>query len=172
VNLFAETSFLCALCRKQSNSDAAIALVAQLNGTPLFISELVEVEFRASIELQVFLYNRDKTKGYNARAAREAMAAFDANIAAEGIKILPCEWRITFARAKTIVARYARPLGVKTLDIIHVATALHLNFDHFASFDTRQRVLAQHCGLNLLPATVPSPTSAPNNRPTEKTNHV
>jgi predicted nucleic acid-binding protein len=45
--------------------------------------------------------------------------------------------------------RVAR-LGVRTLDTLHVALALHLKSDHFWSFDRRQSKLAEAEGLKAL----------------------
>lgn len=39
--------------------------------------------------------------------------------------------------------------GHRTLDIFHVATAIHLQATHFLTFDARQRDLARHAGLEL-----------------------
>jgi len=43
-------------------------------------------------------------------------------------------------------------LGCRTMDILHVACAVQLDPDYFISFDARQRALAAHAGLPLLPA--------------------
>lgn len=48
--------------------------------------------------------------------------------------------------------RYATTLGLRTLDILHVAAALELEADTLASFDIRQRKLAVSVGLKLLPS--------------------
>jgi len=39
--------------------------------------------------------------------------------------------------------------GHRTLDIFHVATAVHLQATHFLTFDERQRKLARHAGLGV-----------------------
>ncbi len=40
--------------------------------------------------------------------------------------------------------------GHRTLDIFHVATAVHLGARRFLTFDARQQALARHAGLDLL----------------------
>jgi predicted nucleic acid-binding protein len=157
MRFFADTSFLCSLYRKQEQSAAADVLVAELNGAPFFISEAVETEFKASLELQVFLRNESRKKkdtekkGCGDREANSALASFDANVSDGAIEILSCEWSAVFAYTKRFAAQHARTLGIQTMDILHVASACHLRFDKFASFDLRQRRLAQSCGLTVLP---------------------
>jgi predicted nucleic acid-binding protein len=77
MKVFADTSFLCALFRKQRGSDAAKALVTQPGNLPIFISDAVEFEFRASTRFQAYLHASDKTKGYDEREASTMLAAFD-----------------------------------------------------------------------------------------------
>ena len=43
-----------------------------------------------------------------------------------------------------------RPASVRSLDAIHVATALAAGLNGFASFDARQRVAAEEMGLKLI----------------------
>lgn len=42
-----------------------------------------------------------------------------------------------------------RPSSVRTLDAIHIATALVAGLSGFASFDTRQQIAAEEMGLEL-----------------------
>ncbi len=45
-----------------------------------------------------------------------------------------------------------RPASVRSLDAIHVATALVAGINRFASFDARQRIAAEEMGLKLVGA--------------------
>ena len=40
--------------------------------------------------------------------------------------------------------------GHRTLDILHVATAVHLGAKKFLTFDGRQKVLAEYAGLEVV----------------------
>jgi predicted nucleic acid-binding protein len=46
--------------------------------------------------------------------------------------------------------RYGPKLGVRTLDSLHVATALELKAERFWTFDDRQQKLAKIVGLQIL----------------------
>lgn len=47
-----------------------------------------------------------------------------------------------------------RPASVRSLDAIHVATALVAGINRFASFDERQRIAAEEMGMKLVGASV------------------
>jgi predicted nucleic acid-binding protein len=49
-------------------------------------------------------------------------------------------------------AEYSGDLGSRSLDLLHVAAALEAGCRTFASFDVRQRRVAESCGLALIPA--------------------
>ena len=70
----------------------------------------------------------------------------------EGL-LIECEldFKRVIAGALELSERYTATLGLRTLDILHVATALELRADTLASFDIRQRKLAASEGLELLP---------------------
>ena len=52
-----------------------------------------------------------------------------------------------FERAKQIARRQTPRLGTRTLDVLHLASALALQADTFHTFDTRQAKLAAAEGL-------------------------
>lgn len=49
------------------------------------------------------------------------------------------------------LSRQTPQLGCRTMDILHVACALQLAPARFLSYDDRQRALATHAGLSVLP---------------------
>jgi predicted nucleic acid-binding protein len=46
-------------------------------------------------------------------------------------------------------ALYSEALGIRSLDILHVASAIVLGFPEFITFDHRQRALAKAAGLQV-----------------------
>ena len=61
-----------------------------------------------------------------------------------------------FAKARDLSKRYTPTLSSRSLDILHVAAAFLLGATDFASFDARQRTLANATGLNVLPRILPN----------------
>ena len=89
-------------------------------------------------------------RAISADALTDSLASFDEDVA-EG-RYLPADvlWRATLRRAAEISRRYTPTLGGRSLDVLHVATALELGLRHFVTFDQRQRQLAQATGLKLV----------------------
>ncbi len=52
-----------------------------------------------------------------------------------------------FDLCSQLAQRYAARLGVRTLDTLHVASAMELKAEHFWTFDERQAKLAVAAGL-------------------------
>jgi hypothetical protein len=147
--------------RKQRYSENATAVVAGLDGAPLFISESVEFEFKASLRLQVFRFEKGDKDGCDDREAKEAKECFDADIGAGTVKILPCDWSKALVYATIIAEQDVREIGARSMDILHVASACQLQCNHFATFDSKLRLLSQRWGLTLLPAELPPQPSLP-----------
>jgi predicted nucleic acid-binding protein len=86
-------------------------------------------------------------RAISAEAMRDALASFDEDFA-EG-RFVPADvlWRATLRRAGDISRRHTPALGCRSLDVIHVATALELGLHEFVTFDDRQRRLARATGL-------------------------
>jgi len=59
-------------------------------------------------------------------------------------------WRATLKRATEISRKFTRQLGCRSLDVIHVASALELGLRVFVTFDARQRHLARALKLKVL----------------------
>lgn len=59
-------------------------------------------------------------------------------------------WRAVLNLAAKLSRDYSRHLGTRSLDVLHVASALELGFSKFISFDIRQQNLVKAVGLKLL----------------------
>ena len=59
-------------------------------------------------------------------------------------------WRAALNRAAELSRRHTPQLGVRSLDVLHVACALELKLRHFLTFDDRQAKLAAATGLKLI----------------------
>ena len=157
MNAYPDTSFLCALYVQQSTSVAAIAYYQRMRA-PLYVSVLLLGEFRQSVRFQIFRHSRDSTQGYARKTGLDALTKLQANLDAGALVVAPTEWSDVLARAEQISSQYTSNGGHRYLDILHVATALHLGAIEFLTFDTNQRKLAAAAGLTARPGT---PASAP-----------
>ena len=147
---FVDTSILCAIYRKQENSALADAVLANFKA-PMGISSLVAFEFRQAARLQAFRYSSDKKQGFSKSVSEKMLAQFDVNLTAGAILILPVDWADVHSLAERLSARHTTTTGQRSLDILHVATAIHAGSQEFLTFDLNQAALARAEGLNVLP---------------------
>ena len=140
MNAYIDTSFLVSLYITDRHSPAAQKLLAsepQLGLTPLHRAEWVH-----AVEQHVF------RKHLSLREARKVYADFEEDAAAglwPGVD-LPAG---AFELCAELARRYGARLGVRTLDSLHVATAIELRVERFWTFDERQRRLAAAEGLKI-----------------------
>jgi len=59
-------------------------------------------------------------------------------------------WRAALKRAADLSREYTATLGCRSLDILHVASAIELERKSFVTFDLRQQQLAKAAGLKLI----------------------
>lgn len=145
-----DTSFLCAIYRRQSNSPAAAAHAATMK-EPLHVTALLVYEFRQSLRLQVWRHSHNPREGMPLADAQAALSQFAADLAS-GVAVLePCTFQDVLRRAEDLSHRHTLAGGHRSFDVLHVATALHLGAREFLTFDTNQRKLAAAEGLAVKP---------------------
>ncbi len=138
---YPDTSFLASLYLRDSNTPSALVVAKSLR--PVFmLSPLHELELNNAIELAVF------RKAITTTHAVAARRDFDEDVAHWTLNPLPID---VFARAVALSRRYTARHGTRSLDILHVATALALGAEAFLTFDGRQRWLAKAEGLRIIP---------------------
>lgn len=145
---YPDTSFLCASYRTQDNSPKADAYRAAMT-EPLHFTNLLEFEFVQAIRLQVWLHQADRSKGYSRREADRMIADWEADVAAGVNVMVPADMDAVLRLAKVYSLQRTAEKGHRTLDLLHVATAVHLGAKRFLTFDARQRALAEYAGLKV-----------------------
>lgn len=150
MKVFADTSFFYALYRPQQNSLMADAFLEKIR-EPLHVSSLVLFEFRQSARFQVFRFSKDRKQGFSKREANRMLSALDENIARGAIAVVPVDWMEVHSIAEQLSSRYTATGGHRALDILQLATAVHLKAPQFLTFDKNQSALAKATGLEVRP---------------------
>ena len=147
---FPDTSFLCALYRQQTNSPAAAAHFKRMPEA-LHCTTLLLYEFRQSLRFQVWLNSQNPSLGFGPRECSQALADLETDLTSGAVLLVPADWADVHRRAEKLSAAHTQTNGFRTMDTLHVATALHLGAAEFLTFDLRQRKLAFSEGLKAKP---------------------
>ncbi len=140
---YADTSFLASLYGMDVNSTQAARQVGTLR--PSFVvTPFGELEFITAFEAVAF------RKALSAAEMEASMRAFQDDLAAGVLGRRPVP-QDAFARAISLSKLYARALGTRTLDLLHVAIALELDAEVFFTFDKDHAKLAKRAGLAVQP---------------------
>ncbi len=147
---FPDTSFLCALYRRQDNSPQAAAHFKTMPEA-LHVSGLLLYEFRQSVRFHVWLHSQDKSKGYPQADCNRALADLQTDLETGALVVVSADWLEVHRLAEAISKRHTVTGGHRSFDVLHVATALHLDAREFLTFDTNQRKLATAEKLKVKP---------------------
>ncbi|MGO8999091.1 MAG: type II toxin-antitoxin system VapC family toxin [Polyangiaceae bacterium] len=128
----------------EPNSADAIRLVTALP-PPIPFTDWQAIEVRNAMRLKRF---RGEITPAQLRAALRALAEDER---AGRWQRPALDLGETLRRAEVFSRKLAPAIGCRTLDILHVATAVVLGVREFASFDGRQRQLAKKAGLRVVP---------------------
>jgi predicted nucleic acid-binding protein len=85
-----------------------------------------------------------------AEAMNDSLASFDEDYAQGLYFQADLLWRAALNRATELSRKHTPALGCRSLDVLHVASALELSLPNFLTFDLRQRQLASAAGLNVV----------------------
>ena len=147
---YPDTSFLCALYRKQEDQSARAAAYFKKMTEPLHATAALLFEFRQSIRLHHYFGVSGAVKGIGGMDARKSLQTLDSDLETGVIVIVPVDWPDVWSIAERLSSRHTISEGYRAMDILHVATALHLGAWKFLTFDTKQAKLAKAEGLTLL----------------------
>jgi len=145
---FPDTSFLCSLYRQQIHSPAAIAYMHGAKES-LPVSTLLLLEFRQSIRFQKRLNALDRSKGFPQSEGDRMFRHLQTDLASGLLEVTAVDWADVHLIAEGISAKHTEKSGHRLVDILHVATALHLSSPVFLTFDANQRTLAEAQGMSV-----------------------
>ena len=139
MSAYADTSFLVSLYTLDANSAPASAYMQHAR-LPLRITPLGELELLNALQLRLF---------------RRELSVAEVNAAADlfrvdlqaGVFVLKSLSIGMFERGKRISRARTASLGTRTLDVLHVASALVLRANTLCTFDHHQKALAKAEGL-------------------------
>lgn len=142
MSAYADASFLVSLYVLDANSVQAAARMkrAQL---PLLITPFVELELTNAISLRLF------RKELPASTIKAAIALLDGDLQGGVLLSRPIP-ASAFERAKRMAIKQTPRLGTRSLDVLHVASALALKTDTLYTFDARQAKRAAAEGLHII----------------------
>ena len=143
---YPDTSFLCALYRPQTNSPQAAAHFAALPG-PLEVTTLLLYEFRQAVRFQIRLHRHDPAKGYPRAEGTKMLADLKADLVSGDVITIPAPWPQVHLAAERLSELHTDAGGHRSMDILHVATAIELGAKAFLTFDANQKKLAEAEGL-------------------------
>lgn len=139
MSTYADTSFLVSLYVFDDNSARAAEMFAKIS-IPIILTPLVETEIVNALNLRVFRKDLDEKQ----KQASLDLFGKDARAGVFELKSLSNE---IFRQAAQISSRHTAKFGTRTLDLLHVASAVSLQAERFCTFDKKQAELARAEGL-------------------------
>ncbi len=143
MSIYADTSFLVSLYVLDANSEKAVGHIQQAK-LPILQTPFGQLELANAISLRLF---RRELSAAQVKATRSLIQK-DVLDGVLQIKPMPVN---NYEKAMQIARRRTPHLGTRTLDIMHVASALELKAEMFYTFDHNQARLAKAEGLLVTP---------------------
>ena len=141
--IYADPSALLKLYVHQPESARISAWRARVRG-PLPVTHHGRVEIINGICLTAF------RKYITLEAMADALDSFEEDFGEGRYAQADLLWRAALLRAGNLSRKHTAVLGSRSLDVLHVASALELKLKNFLTFDLRQRKLAQAAGMKLV----------------------
>jgi predicted nucleic acid-binding protein len=140
--VYADTSFLFSLYAQDVNT-ARAAKLSERKGLVFLLTPFQRLEFYNAIRLAAF--RRHMSQAEAERLTRQ----FAEDLEQGAFLEVPLVWTEVFAEAEALSGRHTTGLGTRSLDILHVASAVVLDAAFFFTFDKRQAALTREAGLRV-----------------------
>lgn len=123
---------------------------AAMNAWRMRVKGVLPITLHGRLEIANAICLAACRKAITAGAMADALLSFEEDLAERRYTEIDVLWRATLRRAADISRTYTAKLGCRSLDALHVATALELGLRDFVTFDARQRQVARAVGLKSI----------------------
>lgn len=110
----------------------------------------MQYEYVQGVWFEVWRRRNGDPRGVSELQAQNALAAFDLDLELGIWDLYAPDFPAIIARAEGLTLQYTARHGARTLDLLHVATALESDSNEFLTFDGAQSEVAKAEGLVLL----------------------
>lgn len=137
---YLDTSVIVKLYVREARTGEAVAFIESENSA-VPLTRFHELEMANALRLKQF---RGEAEADQVDTILERLRAHVEN----GVYFRPSiDWPALLHQAERLSHTHTARTGTRTLDVIHVASAVAIGADRFLTFDERQRTLAQRVGL-------------------------
>jgi len=150
MNGYYDTGLLLKLYTAEAESPAVQAFVHHREQA-LQITDLHHAECVSAFRLKQFRGECTVSE------ATRAIKLLDDDLQAGVLRMVAVEWNQVWQECRALAEAHAAQTGCRTLDSLHVASALVLGAREFITSDQRQKALASKAGLTVMDPTHPSP---------------
>ena len=150
---YADSSFILRLILKEPDSEEVIAEYRRSGRPPLFFLPLHALEVRNAILQRAFHQRRAISSSERQHIARERDGAFrhlEHLLARRTLLDASIDMDTAILRATQLSAAHTEKIGLRAIDLLHVASALILESELFLTTDERQTLLAKAEGLKVV----------------------
>ena len=146
MSLYYDSGVLVKLYVREDRSDEVTRFVAR-RGESVAVNRLHELEIRNALRLKRF---RDEIDDVQLAASLGMIAA---DFAERRLIRHEADWQVIHDEAERLSAVTGATVGVRTIDVIHIAAALTQMATGVVSFDRRQLAAARISGLRVVELT-------------------
>ena len=140
--IYPDTSFLVSLYIDEEPTHLA-KLYMQTTASPLPFTPFHRLEFRTALRMRAF------RKKLTIADLQLALRKSDEDLLDNILLHTPMNWSDTLREAERLGEAHLTETGVRSGDLLHVASAVVLGAREFVTFDQRQTKLARRAGLKV-----------------------
>ncbi len=149
---YADSSFLLRLITGEPGTEQAVAAYRRLGCPRLFYLSLHALEVENAIRQRAFHERRVRPAAERAgikRGRDVALSRLEKYVRRGAFLEVMLDMDVTMERARQLSVDHTDRIGVRAIDLLHVASALLLQSEIFLTFDQRQCELAKAVGMEV-----------------------